>query len=123
MLGAFLHPWDARLANMSREIQWTHPDGRTWDRTLPPRKVGTLGAQVRLGHCLTIYCVACTRSTRLLPAQVSALAAKHGADLTLCDFLDRSVCKVCGARWPWLDLTLSPYTAHGGGRVVEPLED
>lgn len=116
-------PDPQRQASPPARIQWTHPDGRTWDRALPPRKVGTLGAQVRLGHCLTLYCVACQRSTPLLPAQVCALAARHGHDLTLGDLLDRSVCKVCGARWPWLDLTVSPYTNPRGGRTVEAVEE
>lgn len=108
---------------MARQIMWTHPDGRTWDRALPPRKVGTLGAQVRLAHCLTLYCLACQRSTLLVPAEVSALAARHGHDLELREMLDRAVCKRCGARWPWLDLTVSPYTMERGGRTVERVEE
>ena len=104
---------------MSR-IMWVHPDGRRWDRTLPPRKVGTLGDQVRSGHALTLFCLACARSTRLQPAAVCALAAKHGGDLQLRDFLDRLVCQACDARWPWLDLHVSPYlVALGGGRAIE----
>lgn len=109
--------------DQQRPIQWTHPDGRTWDRALPERKVGTLGNQVQRGHCLTIFCLACQRSTPMLPAQVAALAGKHGSDLALSALLDRSVCKVCGARWPWLDLSISPYTHPAGGRVVVPMEE
>ena len=58
---------------MSR-IMWVHPDGRRWDRTLPPRKVGTLGDQVRSRYALSLFCLTYARLTRLQPAAVCTLA-------------------------------------------------
>jgi hypothetical protein len=72
-----------------------------------PPKVGTVGDQIALKHELTLRCERrdCRHNAAI---DLAAIAAKYGSDFKLQWLIERAVCRKCGARWPELDLNVSP---------------
>ena len=42
------------------------------------------------------------------PVDLRALCARYGDDFPVADFVARSVCSQCGARWPNVTIKVSP---------------
>ena len=63
------------------------------------RKVGTLGDAARYHRLLNMDCYACGHHE---PLVIPLLISEHG-DMTLQRFMERAVCRKCGARWPRID--------------------
>jgi hypothetical protein len=75
--------------------------------TAQPQHVGTLGDTIASGFNMSIYCEAmdCHHGARV---DLGALRDGLGADYRVADFVDRSVCGRCGARWPQISIRVSP---------------
>jgi hypothetical protein len=63
-------------------------------------KVGTLGDLAKRSRLLRLECLAWRRYTNL---DLRDLINDYGADTPLQDFIERAVCRKCGARWPQVD--------------------
>jgi hypothetical protein len=77
-----------------------------------PRKlVGTFAELIRYRRVeLTLHCEACHHRAAV---SVPALARRLGAEHEVQAFIERCVCKECGARWPKLSVTVTPVIATG----------
>jgi len=64
-----------------------------------PPQVGTIGSTIAAGLRMTIYCDVgeCHHNQTL---DLEALARELGRDYRIADFVARSRCSKCGARWP-----------------------
>jgi hypothetical protein len=45
---------------------------------------------------------------------LEAIAERYGAELSVAEFINRSVCSECGARWPNISITLESLLASLG---------
>jgi hypothetical protein len=60
---------------------------------------------IRYGHELTLNCEACQhRAAVSVPALVERLGERYRVQA----FIERAVCSKCGARWPKLNVTVTP---------------
>ncbi|HEY7990524.1 MAG TPA: hypothetical protein VID77_03960 [Stellaceae bacterium] len=79
-----------------------------------PKQVGTIGDVIADGLSMAIYCeradVRCWNHTEV---DLPALSDRVGADYRVADFVARSVCSRCGARWPRVGIRMQP--RHTGG--------
>lgn len=77
-----------------------------------PPQVGTIGSIIADGHRMTIYCDAmdCRNSANV---NLEALRDRLGVDYRVADFVGRSKCSKCGARWPKISVRVAPI--HTGG--------
>ena len=77
-----------------------------------PNHVGTIGEKIRMGHGLWVHCNnrECLHRARI---DLEAIAERFGAELSLAEFVNRSVCSECGARWPNISITLEPVRVRG----------
>ena len=77
-----------------------------------PNHVGTIGGTIRMGHGLWVHCEnrECLHRAHI---DFEALAERYGAELSVAEFVNRSVCSECGARWPNISITLEPVSARG----------
>jgi hypothetical protein len=64
-----------------------------------PNHVGTIGEKIRMGHGLWVHCNnrECLHRARI---DLEAIAERYGAELSVAEFVNKSVCSECGARWP-----------------------
>jgi hypothetical protein len=44
---------------------------------------------------------------------LEAIAERYGAELSVAEFLNRSVCSECGARWPNISISPEPFGTRG----------
>ena len=44
---------------------------------------------------------------------LEAIAERYGVELSVAEFVNRSVCSECGARWPNISISLEPGGARG----------
>ena len=44
---------------------------------------------------------------------LEAIAERYGAELSVVEFVNRSVCSECGTRWPNISISLEPGGARG----------
>ena len=44
---------------------------------------------------------------------LEAIAERYGAELSVAEFVNRSVCSECGARWPNIAISLEPVSSRG----------
>jgi hypothetical protein len=51
---------------------------------------------------------------------LEAIAERHGAKLSVAEFVNRSVCSECGARWPNISTTLEPGGTRGAKMGYTP---
>src|SRR6516165_8295721 len=93
-----------------------------------PNYVGTIGGTIRMGHGLWVHCDnrECLHRARI---DLEAIAERYGAELSVAEFVNRSVCSECGARWPNISISLEPggtrgakmgYTPGGNGLSRRP---
>ena len=70
-----------------------------------PNHVGTIGGTIRMGHGLWVHCDnrECLHRARV---DLEAIAERYGVGLSVAEFVNRSVCSECGARWPNISITL-----------------
>src|SRR6185437_7026926 len=80
-----------------------------------PRQVGTIGDIIASDFSMAIYCErADMRCWNHAEIDLPALRDRLGADYRLADFVARSVCSKCGARWPRVSVRVQP--RHTGGK-------
>ena len=72
-----------------------------------PNHVGTIGGTIRMGHGLWVHCDnrECLHRARI---ELDAIAERYGVKLSVAEFVNRSVCSECGARWPHISISLEP---------------
>jgi hypothetical protein len=77
-----------------------------------PNHVGPIGGTIRMGHGLWVHC---ENREFLHRARVDleAIAERFGAKLSVAEFVNRSVCSECGARWPNISISLEPGGTRG----------
>jgi hypothetical protein len=65
-----------------------------------------------VGHGLWVHCDNrdCLHRARI---DLEAIAERYGAELSVAEFVNRSVCSECGARWPNISISLEPGGARG----------
>jgi len=79
-----------------------------------PRQVGTIGDIIASDFSMAIYCErADIRCWNHAEVDLPALRDQLGADYRVADFVARSVCSRCGARWPRVGIRVQPI--HTGG--------
>jgi hypothetical protein len=44
---------------------------------------------------------------------LEAIAERYGVELNVAEFINRSVCSECGARWPNISISLEPVSTRG----------
>jgi hypothetical protein len=44
---------------------------------------------------------------------LEAIAERYGVELSVAEFVNRSVCSECGARWPNISISLEPVSTRG----------
>ena len=68
---------------------------------------GTIGGTIRMGHGLSVHCDnrECLHLARI---ELDAIAERYGVKLSVAEFVNRSVCSECGARWPHISISLEP---------------
>ena len=44
---------------------------------------------------------------------LEAIAERYGAELSVAEFVNRSVCSECGTRWPHISISLEPGGTRG----------
>jgi hypothetical protein len=51
----------------------------------------------------------------LAPGRIDreAIAERYGVELPVAEFVNRSVCSECGARWPNISISLEPVSTRG----------
>lgn len=81
--------------------------------TQKPPHVGTIGGVIRDRHAMMIYCESHT-CLHGAPVDLEALRDRLGSDYRVADFVARSVCSKCGARWPKISIKVS----HASGPTV-----
>lgn len=91
------------------------PTARTPSKVTKPKRppqVGTFGGLIAQKLRLTIYCDVreCHHSQTL---DLEALSHELGPDYRVADFVARSRCSKCGAKWPQLSVRVGPI--HTGG--------
>ena len=72
-----------------------------------PNHVGTIGGTIRMGHGLWVHCDnrECLHRAHI---DLEAIAEHYGEELSVAEFVNRSVCSECGARWPDISISLEP---------------
>jgi hypothetical protein len=77
-----------------------------------PPQVGTVGSAIADGLHMTIYCgrLGCYHSANV---DLEAMRAKLGADYPVADFVGRSACSKCGARWLKISIRVAPINTGG----------
>ena len=75
-------------------------------------QVGAVGGLIAGGLKMSISCdaIGCRNNADV---DLLALRDQLGADYRIADFVARSRCSKCGARWPQLSVSVSPM--HTGG--------
>jgi hypothetical protein len=60
-----------------------------------------------MGHGLWVHCEnrECLHRARI---NLEAIAEHYGVELTVAEFVNRSVCSECGARWPDISISHEP---------------
>jgi hypothetical protein len=76
-----------------------------------PPHVGTIGSTIAGGFKMWISCdaIGCHNAD----LDLDALKDEFGADYRIADFVARSRCSKCGAKWPQLSVRIAPI--HTGG--------
>jgi len=71
-----------------------------------------LAGTIRMGHGLWVHCEnrECLHRARI---DLEAIAAHYGAELSVAEFINRSVCSECGTRWPNISISLEPGGTRG----------
>jgi hypothetical protein len=79
-----------------------------------PNHVGTIAGTIRGGHGMWIHCnnQNCLHRTRV---DLEAIAERYGEGLAVAEFVARSVCSECGARWPNISISLEPINTRSIG--------
>jgi hypothetical protein len=77
-----------------------------------PPQVGTIGSTIAEKLHLTIVCDAMGCHNRKT-VDLEALSRELGADYRIADFVARSRCSKCGAKWPLLSVRVG--LIHTGG--------
>ena len=74
--------------------------------------IGTIGGTIRMGHGLWVHCdnPECLHRARV---DLEAIAERYGAEVPVAEFVNRSVCSECGARWPNISISLEPVSMRG----------
>src|SRR5215469_290965 len=82
------------------------------ERPAYPNHVGTIGGAIRMGHGLWVHCDnrECLHRARV---DLEAIAERYGVELSVAEFVNRSVCSECGARWPHISISLEPISTRG----------
>jgi hypothetical protein len=77
-----------------------------------PNHVGTIGGTIRMGHGLWVHCEnrECLHRARV---DLEAIAEHYGEELSVAEFVNRSVCLECGARWPDISISSEPVGPRG----------
>jgi hypothetical protein len=77
-----------------------------------PAHVGTIGGTIRMGHGFWVHCgnPQCRHRARV---DMEAIAKRFGESLAVAEFVSRSVCSECGARWPDISITIEPVSTRG----------
>jgi hypothetical protein len=77
-----------------------------------PNHVGTIGGTIRTGHGLWMHCdnPECLHRARI---DLEAIAERYGAELSVAEFVNRSVCSECGGSWPAISISLEPISTLG----------
>jgi len=77
-----------------------------------PNHVGTIGGTIRMGHGLWVHCDnrECLHRARV---DLEAIGERYGEELSVAEFVNRSVCSECGARWPDISISLEPVSTRG----------
>jgi hypothetical protein len=47
------------------------------------------------------------------PRRARRLDERYGVELSVAEFVNRSVCSECGARWPKISISLEPVSTRG----------
>jgi hypothetical protein len=77
-----------------------------------PPHVGTIGSTIADGLHMTIYCDAMDcRNNRAL--DLDEFGERYGRDMRVADFVGRSRCSRCGARWPKVSIRVAPIQTGG----------
>ena len=76
-----------------------------------PNHVGTIGGTIRMGHGLWVHCdnPECLHRAHI---DLEAIAERYGAELSVSEFVNRSVCSECGVRWPKISIFLEPLNSR-----------
>ena len=63
--------------------------------------------EIRMGHGLWVHCDnrECLHRAHI---DLEAIAEHYGEELSVAEFVNRSVCSECGARWPDISISLEP---------------
>jgi hypothetical protein len=77
-----------------------------------PNHVGTIGGTIRMGHGLWVHWDnrECLHGACI---DLEAIAEHYGVELPVAEFFNRSVCSECGARWPYISISLEPVSTRG----------
>jgi hypothetical protein len=77
-----------------------------------PNHVGTIGGTIRKGHGQWMRCNnrECLHRAHI---DLEAIAGRYGAEVSVAEFVNRSVCSECGARWPYISISLEPVSTRG----------
>jgi hypothetical protein len=77
-----------------------------------PPQVGTVGSTIAGGFKMWISCdaIGCRHNADL---DLVTLQAELGADYPIADFVARSRCGKCGAKWPQISVCLAPKYTGG----------
>ena len=72
-----------------------------------------------MGHGLWVHCEnrECLHRAHI---DLEAIAERYGAELSVAEFVNRSVCSECGARWPNFSITLEPRGTRGAKMGYTP---
>jgi hypothetical protein len=81
-------------------------------RSAYPNHVGTIGGTMCLGHGLWVRCEnrECLHRARI---DLEAIAGRYGEELSVAEFVNRSVCSECMGRWPAVSISLEPIATLG----------
>jgi hypothetical protein len=95
----------------------THPARRK-----RPPQVGTIGSTIATGLKMWISCdaIGCRNNADV---DLLALRDQLGADYRIADFVARSRCSKCGARWPQLSVRVSPIHTGAGCYECNAISD
>ena len=76
-----------------------------------PNHFGTIGGTIRMGHGLWIHCDnrECLHRARI---DLEAIAERYSEELSVAEFVNRSVCSEYGARWPNISISLEPVSTR-----------
>jgi hypothetical protein len=77
-----------------------------------PNHVGTIGGTIRMGHGPWMHCDN-RESLHRARIDLEAIAGRYCVELSVAEFVNRSVCSECGARWPNISISLEPVSSRG----------